>query len=74
MGSVYGYGEKKMTSGNYRILEKEFANGDIIYVLEQYNSQKDEWASVFANRNLEIIREAKNKRKNSILVKERVLE
>ncbi len=48
--------------GSYRILEREFNNGDVKYILEQ--ERDGQWVSVFRSPSLDIIKEAKLERES----------
>lgn len=58
---------------NYRIVEVERVNGSITYVLEK-EMDDGEWKSVWANEDLDAIREAKKKYETRAPLKRRVLE
>jgi hypothetical protein len=74
MGNAFGFGEKKMTSGRYRILEREYLDGGIKYVLEKWKNDQEGWVSVFSNADLQVIRDAKAERENNTPKSERVVE
>jgi hypothetical protein len=58
----------------YRILEREYRDGSIKYVLEKWKNDNEGWVSVFAHTDLEVIRDAKAERENGIPKNERVVE
>jgi hypothetical protein len=63
-----------MTSGRYRILEREYHDGGIKYVLEKWKNDQEGWVSVFSNADLQVIRDAKAERENNTPKSERVVE
>lgn len=63
-----------MAKAQYRIMQREFANGLVKYVLEQWNEIKNEWESRYAHTDLDEIRRAKQQKESFGVVSEKIIE
>lgn len=61
-------------AGKFRIVEAEYADGEVKYILEQFLEDSGTWKSCYRHTDLQVIRDAKTERETGGILKSRVIE
>lgn len=57
----------------HQIVEEQYVDGTSRYVLEVFDDESKAWKSVYAHRDLEVIKEAKEKRETRQLITRKIV-